>query len=219
MREAVQARDPAAVLEHLTANASTFEPWQINRALQYGGLDGEARDAFRADILAHPSVIGLRESAEAEAVTRYTTLEVAAPERATEQSAARLAEDKRHGVASALTDKAERDFTLEAGTGRRLAAPDRRGRFCDPLGRGRHRQEPHPHGDARGLRSSGRDVIGLSWTNDVVQQMHGDGFQHRRHRRQPALRPRQRPQSGWNDKTVLIVDEAAHAFDRQPVAA
>ena len=24
--------------------------------------------------------------------------------------------------------------------------------------------------------ASGRDVIGLSWTNDVVQQMHGDGL-------------------------------------------
>ncbi len=208
LREAVQARDAAAVLEHLTANASTFEPWQINRALQYGGLDGEARDAFRADILAHPSVLGLRASAEAEAVTRYTTLEVAAPERATEQSAARLAEDKRHGVASALTDKAERDFTLKPQQTEALLHLTGAEGFAILWGEAGTGKSHTLTATRAAYEASGRDVIGLSWTNAVVQQMHGDGFQNCG-TVASQLYAHDKGRSGWNANTVLMVDEAA----------
>ena len=162
---------------------------------------------FQAEILAHPSVLGLRASAEAEAVTRYTTLEVAAPERATEQSAARLAEDKNHGVASALTDKAERDFTLkpqQADALRHLTGAEGFAMLWGEAGTGKS----HTLTATRAAyEASGRDVIGLFVTNAVVQQMHGDGFAIAAPRRQ--LYAHDKGRSGWDANTVLIVDEAA----------
>ena len=55
--------------------------------------------------------------------------------------------------------------------------------------------------------AEGSKVIGLAWTNDVVQQMRGDGFT--ANTIASELDGLQKGRTAWNKNTVLIVDEAA----------
>ena len=55
--------------------------------------------------------------------------------------------------------------------------------------------------------AEGSRVIGLAWTNDVAQQMRGDGFT--ANTIASELDGLQKGRTAWNENTVLIVDEAA----------
>ena len=55
--------------------------------------------------------------------------------------------------------------------------------------------------------AEGSKVIGLAWTNDVVQQMRGDGFT--ANTIASELDGLQKGRTAWDKNTVLIVDEAA----------
>ncbi len=207
LRDAVQGRDIDAVLAHMTRDRSTFEPWQLNRALQYGGLEGEARDQFRGAILGHANTIGLRESAE-EPVTRYTTRQTLAEEMGLQRSAARLAANERHGIDAGQLDRAAERFTLKPEQDaalRQLTGDGGLAILWGEAGTGKS----HTLNAARAAyEAAGKTVIGLAWTNDVAQQMRGDGFD------QAATVARElgaleKGRTHWTRDTVLIVDEAA----------
>ena len=56
--------------------------------------------------------------------------------------------------------------------------------------------------------SAGKDVRGLAWTNDVAQQMRGDGFR-QANTLTSEMYALEKGRTSWNRDTVLIVDEAA----------
>ena len=153
LMDAVDKRDAEAVLSHLTRDNPTFEPWQLKRALAYGNLN----DADRKDFTGKFSLIKI-----ASACGRQRIPQFPATRRAKFWPLKwRCCATSKHWPATIARLKRRTDcgdrrrIYVEAGTGRRLAAPYRRGRFCDVVGRGWHRQEPHLERRARRLRGRG----------------------------------------------------------------
>jgi hypothetical protein len=207
LRSAVQGRDVDGVLDYLTRDKPTFEPWQINRALQYGGLDRVDREQFRAEIIGHDNTIGLRDTAQ-DPVTRYTTREALSQEMSVLRDAAQLAGSGTHGINRRRIEHATRDHTLkpeQADALRHLTGKEGFAILWGEAGTGKS----HTLNAVRdAYEGGGRTVIGMSWTNQVVEQMRGDGFD------QAATVASQlaaidKGRAHWGSKTVLIVDEAA----------
>ena len=206
--DAVEKRDKAAILDHLTERQSTFTARELDKTLAYGLPDQGAREKFRLEVLADKQVIGLRDTADA-AVTRYTTRDVLAAERSVTRAAEQMEERKDHGLSArrvaAVADKAglndeqrnAMQWATEAGAFAMIAGEAGTGK-SRTLGAIRDAYE----GD-------GKRVIGLSWTNAVVQDMRADGFKEASTiaaelKRQEGARAQQ-----WDKNTVLMVDEAA----------
>jgi AAA domain-containing protein/relaxase-like protein len=203
--DAIGKRDVDAVLAHLTRDKATFTAWDVNRALRYGDLADDERLKFRAEILARQNVIGLRATAEAP-ITRYTTREVLAAEMALQRSAAALAEDKTHGVKASRIDKAIADFTLipeQAEALRHLTGAQGFSVLWGQSGTGKS----HTLKAVRAVyEAEGKNVIGLSWQNNVVNQMRRDGFQ--ANTIASEMFALEKGRTSWNAKTVLVIDEA-----------
>jgi hypothetical protein len=205
--DAVERRDPGAVVSYLTRDKSTFQAWEVNRALHYGDLSADEKAKFKAEILGLQSVIGLRETADAD-VTRYTTREVLAAEMALQRNALQLAKDERHGIDAAKIDKAAADFTLwpeQTDALRQLT--DAKG-FAMLWGEAGTGKSHTLKATRAAYEAEGKEVVGLSWTNDVVQQMRGDGFS-RANTLASEFIALDKGRTHWNRNTVLMVDEAA----------
>lgn len=204
---AVEERNVDGVLSYLTRDKATFQGWEVNRALQYGGLEGEDRDAFREQILTHANTIGLRDATEGP-VNRYTTREVLAGEMRLQRSALQLEKDARHGLEAAPIEKASQDYTLKPEQDaalRRLTGAEGFAMLWGEAGTGKS----HTLNAVRSAyEAGGKTVIGLAWTNDVAQQMHRDGF-NLAGTISSQLRALDRGRQVWTRDTVLIVDEAA----------
>jgi Ti-type conjugative transfer relaxase TraA len=205
---AVRTLDPARILETITEKRSTFSRGDLNFILAKEITDAKERAAMTTEILARPEIIGLRETAEA-GVSRYTTRAVLAAERQVMKDAKALVTDTRHGLTDRVRqetldqhshldreqrtafDKATGTGGLaiiagEAGTGKSTALAAIRDAY-----------------EANGCR-----VIGMAWTNAVVQDMKRDGFRDASTISSELMRL-DKGYSRWNDKTVLMVDEAA----------
>jgi hypothetical protein len=208
--DAIAQRDAAPILAHLTRDKPTFSAWDVNRVLRYGDLADDERTKFRAEILGQQNVIGLRATADAApakaGVTRYTTREVLAAEMALQRSAAALAEDKTHGVKASRIDKAVADFTLipeQAEALRHLTGAEGFSILWGQAGTGKS----HTLKAARAAyEAEGKNVIGLSWQNNVVNQMRRDGFQ--ANTIAAEMFALEKGRTSWNAKTVLVIDEA-----------
>ncbi len=216
MIDAIEAHDIPAIVEHLTARAPTFTGRELDNALAYGGLDKKQRGAFRAEILAHQNVIGLREEpafAEASAgraqgpVYRYTTRQVLAGEMALQRGAQRLAGDYSHGLSDGRMAATAAAYTLkpeQADALRQLAGPEGFAMLWGEAGTGKS----HTLNAVRAAyEAEGCKVVGLSWTNDVAQQMRGDGFANAA-TIASELKRLEHGRTDWRG-AVLIVDEAA----------
>jgi hypothetical protein len=210
----VKDHDADAVLSYLTRDKATFQAWEVNRALQYGGLEGEARDAFRKEILGHKNTIGLRDAPDGSdktaesGATRYTTREALGAELGVQRSAAQLAKDARHGIDAAHVDKAAQDHTLKPEQDaalRHLTGKEGFSMLWGEAGTGKS----HTLNAVRSAyEGAGKTVIGLAWTNDVAQQMHRDGFE-LAGTIASQLHAIDNGRNRWTRDTVLIVDEAA----------
>jgi ATP-dependent exoDNAse (exonuclease V) alpha subunit len=211
--DAIGKRDTDAVLAHLTRDKATFSVWQLNRALSYGNLADDEGLKFRAEILAQPNVIGLRETAEAP-IMRYTTREILASEMALQRNAAALAEDKRHGVDPARIDKAAADFTLkpeQADALRHLTGAEGFAVLWGEAGTGKS----HTLKAVRAVyEAEGKNVIGLSWQNNVVNQMRRDGFT-QANTIAGEMNALEKGRTSWNRDTVLVIDEAGQISTEQ----
>lgn len=205
--DAIEKRDADAIVAHLTRDKATFTAWEVNRTLRYGDLVDDERLKFRAEILARQNVIGLRETAEAP-ITRYTTREILASEMALQRNAAALASDRSHGVDAARIDKASAKFTLkpeQADALRHLTGAEGFAVLWGEAGTGKS----HTLKATRAVyEAEGKNVIGLAWTNSVVKQMRGDGFE-QANTIASEMNALQKGRTNWNRDTVLIVDEAA----------
>jgi Ti-type conjugative transfer relaxase TraA len=209
-RASVAAHDPAAILEAITAKRATFTEAELHRVLGKTINDPFARRDLAAAILARPEVVGLADR-PGEGVSRYTTREVLAAEGRALAAADGLARDRAHGVsrpsligvmerAQFVTMKEEQRVALFAATG-----PAGLALIAGEAGTGKSyvMQAVRAAYEAEGAR-----VVGLSFTNMVVQDMKRDGFKEVR-TITGALKDVDAGRARWDRNTVLMVDEAA----------
>jgi hypothetical protein len=205
--DAIQNRDAQAVLSHVTRDKPTFQAWELNRALGYGDLADADKASFKAQILGQKNVIGLSDTRGAE-VSRYTTVEALAPEMALMSDAGKLKDQQHHASRVSDVEKAITEFTLkpeQADALRHLTEANGLGILWGEAGTGKS----HTLKATRAVyEGTGKNVIGLAWTNDVAQQMLGDGFKNA-NTIASELIALDKGRTKWTRDTVLVVDEAA----------
>jgi hypothetical protein len=205
--DGIEKRDAQAVLSHVTKDKATFQGWEVNRALARGDLSDEDRAGFKADIFAQKNVIGLSD-AKGEEVNRYTTLAALVPELALLADASKIKNQDHHATHAANVEKAIGDFTLklqQPDALRHLTEDNGLGILWGEAGTGKS----HTLKATRAVyEAEGKDVRGLSWTNDIVQQMQGDGFK-TANTLASEFYALEHGRTSWTKNTVLIVDEAA----------
>jgi len=205
--ERVQARDADGLLEHLTARQSTFTPRELDKALSYGGLDEEARKSFRKELLDRHDVIGLRETTEAP-VSRYTTRGILAAEREIRRDTHALNRATHHGLSAERTRNAALAHQLNDEQAKAVDHASRDGGFAMIAGEAGTGKSRTLAAIRDGYEQAGRKVIGLAWTNAVVEDMRQDGFK-QASTIAAELKRLDGTQHAWDAKTVLMVDEAA----------
>jgi len=205
---AVRTFEPGKILDALTVRRSTFTRGELERLLRPEIADRKERAEAATLILARPEVVGLKEMADG-SVTRYTTRAVLAAERAVMADAAKLDGMSRYGLtdwhrAEALDRHAHLDheqraaFDQATGTsGLSMIAGEAGTGKSTTMGAIRDAYE-----------GAGFRVIGLSWTNAVAQDMRADGFKDASTIASELMRV-EKGSSVWDDRTVLMVDEAA----------
>jgi AAA domain/Relaxase/Mobilisation nuclease domain len=205
--DGIEKRDAQAVLSHVTRDKPTFQTWELNRALGYGDLTDADKATFRAQILGEKNVIGLSDTRDA-AVSRYTTVEALAPEMALMSDAGKLKDQHHHAARASHVEKAIKEFTLkpeQAEALRHLTEANGLGILWGEAGTGKS----HTLKATRAVyEAAGKDVRGLSWTNDVAEQMRGDGFKNASTIAR-ELDDLAKGRTSWTRNTVLVVDEAA----------
>jgi hypothetical protein len=213
MVDAVRAGDRVLLADILTRRNPTFTKREVDRATSYAGLGKEQAAKFRAELLGDYHVIGLREKASSP-VTRYTTRAVLAAERGLQADALALAADTSFGT-RLLTQREAAAFhklTPEQTTALRHACGDEGfAMIAGQAGTGKSRAMAAIRDS---YEAEGHKVVGLAWTNSVVQDMRDKGFSHaatisaelglnRGGEAGPA------PAAQWDKRTVVMVDEAA----------
>ena len=205
--DAIEARDGAAIVAALTERTPTFTARELDRALFLGMPESGERAKFRAEIVAGKNVIGLSEE-QGKPITRYTTRDILAAEMALQRNALILADNDRHGIGKRQVAATAKAFTLkpeQADALRHLTGAEG---FSVLLGEAGTGKSHTLNATRAAYEAEGHKVIGLAWTNDVAQQMRGDGFTHAA-TIASELKRLERGRTQWDSKTVLIVDEAA----------
>jgi Ti-type conjugative transfer relaxase TraA len=207
LRRAVRSGSPPRILEALTERRSTFNRGDLNRALAKVVWDPRDRAALTNQILALPDVVGLRET-ESAPVSRYTTKTVLADEARVIGDAASMAGGTRHELTAAREEAAlgrhqqvtgeRRDAFRELTDAKGLAI------LAGESGTGKSTTLAAVR-DA--YETAGYRVVGMSWTNQVVQNLKREGFRDAT----TVAAELYRLNTGstrWDSQTVLIVDEA-----------
>ena len=208
LRAAIRTNSPLKILDTLTEKRSTFSRGDLNRELTKVIPDPQARAALNDQILALPHVVGLKES-ETAPVSRYTTRAVLADEARIMRDAAVLADRTRYGLTT-VAGEAVLDRHQQV-TGERRAAfwraiePGGLAVIAGESGTGKSTTLAAVR-DA--YEAAGYRVIGMAWTNAVVQNLGQDGFRNAT-TIAAELKRLETGATQWDRRTVLIVDEAA----------
>jgi len=203
-----KARDPVAIMDALTERRATFTRRELSRHLGDFIPDMQDRIALTNEILARPEIVPLREDEDAP-VSRYTTRAVLDGEQQILTAAERMNRDKSHGItARGLADMLDVHARLDDEQRAAVAhatAPGRIALIAGEAGTGKSTTLAAIRDtyDAEGYR-----VIGLSWTNAVVQDMKAGGFDNASTVAAELMRL-DNGRSAWNRRTVIMVDEAA----------
>jgi Ti-type conjugative transfer relaxase TraA len=228
LRAAVRTDSAARILEALTEKRATFTRVELVRTLGRAVESKDEAQALATELLAHPDIIGLRENATAN-VSRYTTRTVLAEERAVLREAQAMAEYGGHG----LSDR-QRNAVL---VNHKHLDEEQRAAFEHLTGKGSFKVLAGEAGTGKSTtlaavrdayEKAGYRVIGMAWTNSVIQDMAADGFREvatvsaalgrierakadsAYHTKRNGVAVKNRPdRDAWNRKTVIIVDEAA----------
>ncbi|MGE0279034.1 MAG: MobQ family relaxase [Rhizobiaceae bacterium] len=207
LRAAIRTHSPPRILDTLIERRATFSRGDLNRALAKVVTDPKERAALTDQILDLPDVIGLKETAEAP-VSRYTTKGVLQDEARILRDAGVLAAHRRHGISITEGEAILRQHPQVTG--------DRRAAFWRSVGADGFAVIAGEAGTGKSTtlaavrdayEAAGYRVIGMAWTNAVVQNLGHDGF------RNPTtiaseLRRLDTGATQWDRRTVLIVDEA-----------
>ncbi|MBX3027872.1 AAA family ATPase [bacterium] len=207
-REAIDPHDHQKLLETLTYDRSTFSRRDLERLLAKSVISRAERNEFADRILARDEVIPLRESAS-DPVTRYTTRAVLAAERDVLRDAAARAKDTRHGVTDAVREHTlDRHAHLDAEQRAAFGQATDAKALAIIAGAAGTGKTATLTAIRDAYEDTGCRVIGLAWTNAVVQDLKRDGFT------QAAtiaaeLKRLELGLATWDRRTVLVVDEAA----------
>jgi len=208
LRAAVRTASAARILEAMTEKRATFSRSELVAVFRKGVDDRAEAVALATELLAHPDVIGLRETADA-AVTRYTTRAVLADERQILADVRTLAQMGDSG----LTDR-QRNAALK---NHKHLDEEQRAAFDHATSNGKFAMIAGEAGTGKSTtlaairdayEGAGYRVIGMSWKNDVVLDMKAEGFKDAQ-TVMSALGRLDRGRDHWDEKTVLMVDEAA----------
>jgi hypothetical protein len=205
--EAIEAHNLPAIAEAMTERSPTFTARELETALASGGLDRKERAEFKAEIFAHENVIGLREKIDGP-ITRYTTREVLASEMALQRNASILADHDYHGLSKERIDATAAAHTLKPEQAEALAHLTGAKGFVILWGEAGTGKSHTLNAARAAYEAEGVNVMGLSWTNKVVQAMRGNGFTHAE-TIASELKKIENGRGTWDRNTVLIVDEAA----------
>ena len=203
--ELARLRDPAQILEQLTAQRAIFTARDVRRTLNKSGLEGEERAALEAAITGHAEVIALA-NARGEAIG-WTTRQVRDEEQAIIGAAARIGATSGRELGRA--GRARLDAVPLLPEQRAAAARISDGRQLGiVIGRAGTGKSFTPGTARQAFEAEGYRVIGLAPTNAVVADLRQDGYSHAAtlHRELGQL---QRGKTSWDAKTVVMVDEAA----------
>ena len=116
--------------------------------------------------------------------------------------------DKRHGVDAARIDAASAVYTLKPEQDAALRHLTKEAGFAMLWGEAGTGKSHTLNATRAAYEAAGKDVRGLAWTNDVAQQMRGDGFR-QANTLAAEMNALEQGRTRWNRDTVLIVDEAA----------
>ena len=207
LRAAIRTHSPPRILDTLTERRATFSRGDLNRVLTKVIVDPKERGSLTDRILALPDVIGLKETKEA-SVSRYTTRAVLQDEGRILQDADTLASRRRYGVSRANCEAALYHRPNVTGDRReafwRSVGTDGLAVIAGEAGTGKSTTLAAVR-DA--YEAAGYRVIGMAWTNAVVQNLGHDGFRNST-TIAAELRRIENGETQWDARTVLIVDEA-----------
>ena len=207
MRRAVRSGSPPRILEAMTERRSTFSRGDLNRELAKVVPDPQQRAALTDRILTLPEVVGLKET-ETAPVSRYTTRVVLADEARVMRNANAIAGQTRHGLSAAQGEAALKRHKQVTGERRaafsELTQASGLAVLAGEAGTGKSTTLAAVR-DA--YESAGYRVIGMSWTNQVVQNLKQDGFREATTVAAELYRL-DRGSDRWDRRTVLIIDEA-----------
>ena len=217
LRDAITARDAAAVLEALTQQRATFTAADLERALGKQIKSEAERASFGEQVLGHGEAVRLTDREDGP-VTRYTTRTVLESEQQVLGAVNELAGGSRHGVTdhhkaavldqfASIRDDQRAAFEHATGPGG-LAVID---------GQAGTGKSFTMNAIRRAYEEAGYRVIGLAPTNAVAQSMGADGFQ-RAATIHSELFALNNQRTKWDRRTVLMVDEAA-MIDTKMMAA
>lgn len=205
--DAIEARDIDQTIDRLTKRESVFSRHDLDKYMIYAGFDREARKDFGLRIISNDRIVPLREQAD-KAVTHFTTREVLAAERDLQRNAAIMADDLTHGMGADRIDKLAAKYELDREQKSALDWAGGLSGFAIINGQAGTGKSRVLKALSEGYHAAGYNVIGMAWTNQVVADMKQEGYQNTSTIDAEFMRL-QHGRSSWNQRTVLVVDEAA----------
>jgi Ti-type conjugative transfer relaxase TraA len=202
------AHDPDQVLRALTRSNATFTAREVDRFLGKHLEDKDERQRVRAQVFAHPDLVPLYDRETEFRTDRFTTRQVRAHEHAVLADAAVLAGQRGPAIPTAVADGVKAERTLR---------PDQDAAFAHAIdgshlkliegraGTGKSYTLAAIH-DAHAR--AGYHVIGLAPTNTVAQDLTAAGFSEAGTVHSALFRLKN-GRAEWDQRTVLVVDEAA----------
>jgi AAA domain len=176
LRAAIRTHSPPRILDVLTERRSTFSRGDLNRELAKVIIDPKERAALNDQILSLPEVVGLKESAGAP-VSRYTTCTVLKVEDQVIGDAAALAGQTRHGL-TMVQGQATLDRHAQLSGEQRAAFwhATQAGGLAVIAGESGAGKSTVLAAVRDSYEAAGYRVIGMAWTNAVVQNLQRAGF-------------------------------------------
>ena len=202
------ARDPDLVLATLTRHNATFSEPDLDRYLaKHISGEGE-RAAVKAAVLGHAETLALYDRRSGDATARYTTRTVREQERAALADAAAIARGHRHGLSAAAIEATTRSHSLRPDQARAFDHAVAGGGFKLIAGRAGTGKSYVLQAVREAHERAGRRVVGLAPTNAVAQDLREAGFTTASTVHAELFRLKN-GRTGWDRRTVLIIDEAA----------
>jgi Ti-type conjugative transfer relaxase TraA len=210
LRDAIRARDAAAVLLLIAKQRATFTGNDLDRALYKEIKDRLARSQFAARILRRHDIVHLADGPDA-LPSRYTTRSVLHAEGHVLHAVQGLECNHRHDVPEAtrltvLLQERFRRMSEEQAAAFRHATG--KGGLALIDGRAGTGKSYTLSAIREAYEAGGRQVVGLAPTNAVAQDMRRDGFR-RAATIHSELFALNNGRVAWDERTVVIVDEAA----------
>lgn len=210
LRDAIDRRDPGAVLALMTEQRATFSARDLERVLSKQISGNLARAQFAEEVLSHPDAVRLADQADGP-TTRYTARQVLDAEAHVLRAAEALAATHRHGVSERIWASVVGSTRFDGISGEQvLAARHATGKAALALIDGQAGTgKSFTMAAIRQVYEAQRyRVVGVAPTNAVAHDMRQDGFANARtvHSELFSLNNKR---SRWDARTVVMVDEAA----------